>query len=164
MGAKSVRTRRKGHNGCGCALLILAFVPMLVTIFLATSQSSLSIAAGTLPAREASLLQSVFATAQATPITESVKSLVSVLVVTPDPASAVADAPATGSNATANRVANLRQGPGTEYAILGTAQVGQSLTLTGRNDAGDWYQLDTGAWIAAFLVNNAPTALPLVSK
>jgi hypothetical protein len=66
--------------------------------------------------------------------------------------------------ATANNVANLRQGPGTDHAILGTTQIGQELVVVGRNATGDWYQLDSGMWIAAFLVDNAPATLPVVSE
>jgi uncharacterized protein YraI len=57
---------------------------------------------------------------------------------------------------TANRNANLRAGPGTSYAITGYARQGQSLTIIGENEAGDWYALDDGRWIAAFLVDLYP--------
>ncbi len=67
------------------------------------------------------------------------------------------------TNPTANRNANLRGGPGTNYAVAGSAQQGQALVFTGRNGAGDWYQLESGAWIAAFLVNGAPTDLKVVA-
>jgi hypothetical protein len=33
-----------------------------------------------------------------------------------------------------------------------------------RTSAGDWYQLDEGAWIAAFLVDNAPSNLPVAQN
>ncbi len=55
----------------------------------------------------------------------------------------------------ANRNANLRGGPGTTYALVGSVRSGQALTLIGRNANGTWYQLAGGAWIAAFLVNGA---------
>ncbi len=52
---------------------------------------------------------------------------------------------------------NLRAGPGVGYAIVGKAPIGSVLTIVGANAAGDWLQLDTGQWIAAFLVKlNAP--------
>ncbi|MCB0186373.1 MAG: lamin tail domain-containing protein [Caldilineaceae bacterium] len=63
---------------------------------------------------------------------------------------------------TANRSANLRRGPGTTYAVAGSTQSGQALYIIGRNPAGDWYQLDSGAWIAAFLVDGAPVAVAVV--
>ncbi|MEZ4713689.1 MAG: lamin tail domain-containing protein [Caldilineaceae bacterium] len=56
----------------------------------------------------------------------------------------------------ANRNANLRGGPGTDYAIVGNVQDGQPLVISARTGSGDWYQLDSGAWIAAFLVDHAP--------
>lgn len=59
--------------------------------------------------------------------------------------------------------ANLRGGPGTEYATVGSMTQGQGVEIVGRNEAGDWYQLAGGAWIAAFLVNDAPGDLPIVS-
>jgi hypothetical protein len=57
---------------------------------------------------------------------------------------------------TVNRNANLRAGPGTNYQIAGYARAGQSLTLVARTSDSQWYQLNTGQWIAAFLVNGAP--------
>lgn len=55
------------------------------------------------------------------------------------------------------RSANLRAGPGTTYAISGAVKPGQDVTITAQNAAGDWYQLSTGQWIAAFLVKANPT-------
>ncbi len=51
------------------------------------------------------------------------------------------------------RNANLRFGPGTDHAVIGAAWQGQWVTITDK--VGDWYQLNTGEWIATFLV--APT-------
>lgn len=61
----------------------------------------------------------------------------------------------------ANRNANLRGGPGTGYAVIGSVAAGAPLEITARNQAGDWLQLASGAWIAAFLVNNAPASAEL---
>jgi len=69
----------------------------------------------------------------------------------------LADAPAT-----ANRLANLRSGPGTTYAIVGRVQAGQSLAIGGQNQAGDWFRLREGQWIAAFLVDRVVVGLPIV--
>jgi hypothetical protein len=60
--------------------------------------------------------------------------------------------------ATANRNANLRQGPGTTYPIVGGVTAGQALDIVARNEAGDWYQLADGRWIFAALVDGAPAA------
>ncbi len=63
----------------------------------------------------------------------------------------------------ANNTANLREGPGTTYAIVGGTTVGQSLAIIARNSSGDWYQLNDGTWIAAFLVTNAPANLSIAT-
>lgn len=55
--------------------------------------------------------------------------------------------------------ANLRDGPGTTYAIAGSARAGDVVTIVDQNAAGDWYKLDNNKWIAAFLVAvDQPTA------
>lgn len=78
--------------------------------------------------------------------------------------------PTTG---TVVRNANLRAGPGTKFAIIGTAKAGQVVTIVEKNEAGDWYHLDSDAWIAAFLVkigevqstpDGSGTATPVPAK
>jgi hypothetical protein len=63
---------------------------------------------------------------------------------------------------TAKQVANIRAGPGTTYEVIDTVDVSHMLLVTGRNEAGDWYQLGNGKWIAAFLVDAPPDNLPIV--
>lgn len=58
---------------------------------------------------------------------------------------------------TATKDANLRAGPGTTFTIAGTVKAGQTLKIVGKNPAGDWYHLDSGSWIAAFLVKVSAT-------
>lgn|GEM_PF-3270103 len=69
------------------------------------------------------------------------------------------------SAATANRNANLRAGPGTDFAVVGSVTQGDVLTVIGRNAASTWYEIEDatgeGGWIAAFLVTNAPEDLPV---
>lgn len=65
------------------------------------------------------------------------------------------------ASATANSNANLRGGPGTNFAIAGSAAQGDALDIVGRNAAGDWYELAGGNWIAAFLVDDAPANVPV---
>ncbi|MCX6786854.1 MAG: SH3 domain-containing protein [Candidatus Kaiserbacteria bacterium] len=62
----------------------------------------------------------------------------------------------------ANTAANLRAGPGTNYPIIGSAQTGETLRIAARNPQGDWYQLASGAWIAAALIDRAP-AVPIAA-
>lgn len=64
--------------------------------------------------------------------------------------------------AAANRAANLRGGPGITYAVVGGVYAGQALQVVGQNQAGDWLQLQSGQWIAAFLVNRVTVGLPVV--
>ncbi len=62
---------------------------------------------------------------------------------------------------TVNKNANLRSGPGTNFGVVGTATKGQTFNIVGKNDNGTWYKLDSGQWIANFLINmesTAPTA------
>lgn len=49
--------------------------------------------------------------------------------------------------------ANLRAGPGTQYAIIGSAPAGTRVQVTATNDAGNWYLLSNNKWIAGFLVD-----------
>lgn len=58
----------------------------------------------------------------------------------------------------ANRNANLRDGPGTTFGLVGSVDAGQGLTIVARNQDGSWFQLENGAWVAGFLVDNAPAA------
>lgn len=61
-----------------------------------------------------------------------------------------------------NRPANLRSGPGTDYAIVGYAQAGQRLQIVGQDQSGYWFKLSDDAWIAAFLVNRVVVGLPII--
>ncbi len=58
---------------------------------------------------------------------------------------------------------NLRAGPGTGFAVVGGVSAGDGLEITGRNEAGDWFELADGGWIAAFLVANPPGAVPVAA-
>lgn len=86
--------------------------------------------------------------------------------INPQPAPASPSNPPAQSAApagpTASSNANLRTGPGTDYDIAGSVRQGQQLTIEGCNQACDWYLLESGEWIAAFLVENAPTDVPRV--
>jgi hypothetical protein len=86
---------------------------------------------------------------------------------------AAEEEPAPASNATSvtgtvNEAANLRAGPGTNYNKIGGLQKGVSVSVIGRNEAGDWFVVQTQnipqAWIAAFLVNGVSDvrSLPVV--
>lgn len=61
----------------------------------------------------------------------------------------------------ANGDANLRAGPGTEYAVVGGVATGSPLQVVARNEAGDWVRLADGNWMAGFLVDGLPGDLPV---
>ena len=88
---------------------------------------------------------------------------------TPAPSTEAAPAPttvpgATAASPTANTIANLRAAPNTSAAITGSTTVGQALVVVGKNAAGDWLKLESGAWIFAELVDNIPADLPVASE
>ena len=59
--------------------------------------------------------------------------------------------------------ANLRQGPATDFPVVGAAVEGQELTVVGQLADGSWYVLDNGAWIFGQLVENVPGDVPVVA-
>ena len=65
--------------------------------------------------------------------------------------------------AMANRPANLRNGPGTSYAIVGHVQTGQRLEIIGQDQSNHWFKLSNNTWIAAFLVNRIAVGLPVIN-
>jgi len=66
---------------------------------------------------------------------------------------------------------NLRQGPGTTYPIIGALGNGTQVTLTGKNAAGDWYQVSLAdgrtGWVsgaAAYVqVTGDVSGLPVIA-
>lgn len=70
---------------------------------------------------------------------------------------------------TVNTGSNLRAGPGTQFPRVGGLTEGTVLAVVGRNEAGDWLAIEVEglgqAWIAAFLVDNAPEreTLPVIA-
>lgn len=59
--------------------------------------------------------------------------------------------------------ANLRSGPGTNYDVASVITANTPLQIVAVSPGGDWYQVATGAWIAAFLVAKAPADLPVAT-
>jgi uncharacterized protein YraI len=77
--------------------------------------------------------------------------------VTPPPA---ASPTAAGAQVTTNDIVNIRTGPGTNYGLAGSAQTGETFRVTGKNAAGDWWQIEyngQGAWIFGQLVTATGT-------
>ncbi|GIK74995.1 MAG: hypothetical protein BroJett021_39830 [Chloroflexota bacterium] len=96
------------------------------------------------------------------PVAEEAPATISLLTVLPTPTpQPVAPAQPT-TPATVITAANLRQGPSTDFPVVGGAAEGQEIVIVGRIADGAWYQLDNGAWIFAQLVQNPPTDIPVV--
>lgn len=116
------------------------------------------------------------------PVTLAASTAGGVLVIQPNAAGvqvlavekvapAAPTAPASAARYQVNRNANLRSGPGTTFAVVGSARLGDRVTVINQSVAGDWYQLGNGQWIAAFLLDAVtagetasapvPTATPL---
>ena len=83
---------------------------------------------------------------------------ISMATVSADPVGTATPVAVDRRAVSAKRAANLRAGPGTNFAVVGTVVAGQPLTVTGQNVAGDWLQLSDEHWIAAFLVDHATDA------
>ena len=65
---------------------------------------------------------------------------------------------------TVNANANLRSCASIHCKIVGNALQGQIIELVAQSADGNWYQLKTGEWIAASLVDNAPKNLPVIKE
>ncbi len=66
-----------------------------------------------------------------------------------------------------NDIVNVRSGPGTTYAVLGTEEIGAKFTVTAKSAAGDWWQIDyngqTG-WVYSPLVTTSNTEAVAVAQ
>ena len=55
------------------------------------------------------------------------------------------------------QIVNVREGPTTGYPVLGQLNPGSNYRITGKNEAGDWFQIDIGGdkkgWVITQLVN-----------
>jgi uncharacterized protein YraI len=69
---------------------------------------------------------------------------------------------AQSATATVTANANLRAGPGTNFAKVGSASAGSMVTLAGCTAAGDWCRLTDGTWVFAELLDGVPAGLPEV--
>ncbi len=84
------------------------------------------------------------------------------------PAAAVSSGEAGTVTGVAVDTSNLRAGPGTNYGKVGSLEKGASISVIGRNEAGDWLVVQTQAipqaWIAAYLLNGVGDvqSLPVV--
>lgn len=99
---------------------------------------------------------------EATPADSGVTILALLPTPTPQP-EIPTPVPAPATPATASTAANLRGAPNLDSEVVGGAAEGETLTITGQSADGAWYQLQSGAWIFAQLVNNPPADIPVVA-
>lgn len=98
-----------------------------------------------------------------TPITPTATTPITpTATATITPTATFTPAPAPVSS-TVNITSNLRAGPGTDFAVVEQAGLGQPVTVVAISADGLWYLLDTGQWIAAALVTNPPPNPPIAT-
>ncbi|NJN82748.1 MAG: SH3 domain-containing protein [Caldilineaceae bacterium] len=71
-------------------------------------------------------------------------------------ADAAADAP--NPTVSSGQLVNVREGPNTAYPVLGQVAPGNTYTVLGKNEAGDWWQIEFDGgkgWVIGQLVNTA---------
>ena len=72
--------------------------------------------------------------------------------------------PTPAPQSSVNSGANLRGGPGTTFPVVGGLPAGSPVEVKYRTESGDWLQLASGAWIAEFLIDDAPPRLPIATN
>jgi hypothetical protein len=58
---------------------------------------------------------------------------------------------------------NLRSGPSTDYTIIGYLLMGTEVKILGRNNAGNWFFIDSGSqqgWISGIAFQTTPVVMP----
>lgn len=74
----------------------------------------------------------------------------------------------TAPRMTSNQTVNVRNGPGTNYTRIGELNAGQTLDITGKNAAGDWFQFDfngQSGWVRQdFVTLNGDTGAVKVAQ
>lgn len=87
-------------------------------------------------------------------------SVAATIAATSAPQAATEEAAAKVAEATvsASQIVNVREGPGTLYPVLGQLNPGSNYRLTGRNEAGDWFQIDIGGEKKGWVINQLVSA------
>lgn len=70
----------------------------------------------------------------------------------------------TDVSVSASQIVNVREGPGTAYPVLGQLAPGNNYRVTGKNEAGDWWQIDIGSEKKGWVINQLVTAAGAVDK
>lgn len=105
--------------------------------------------------------QPVVAADTATPVPDAPTPAPDTPTPVPDqpPTDTPTPAPESAKAVITNAQANVRTGPGTNYALAGTLDRGAEFEIVGKNPAGDWFQIcclnGQKVWIADFLVDTS---------
>ncbi len=106
-----------------------------------------------------------------TPILEPTATSTPVPTFTPTPSPSSTPAPAAKINPDLTAPVNVREGPGTNYPVVGRFEAGEETTVAGRNEDGSWWQVrlagsgakQTVGWVYGELVILSNTqAIPVV--
>ncbi len=109
-----------------------------------------------LAARMAAVETALAPTATPTATVTATPTATPTATATPTPTATQAQA-----RLTVNRSMNVRRGPGTDFAIVGSAQPADAFAITGRNAGGDWWRIafgDGNAWLYAAYTTAEDTA------
>ncbi len=93
-------------------------------------------------------------------VTPTVAATITPTVATTVTATSV---PTTEIRSTVPVTANLRGGPDISFPLVGEIKAGQTVKVVAQDASGNWYLLDSGQWIANFLVENVPANLPVAT-
>jgi len=146
-------------------------LPLILALTLALSSCRNFPLAGPGPELSSEDIARVFAaqTAAAIPVATVAAPAADIPVVEQLPApAAVVNPTACSPIVTAIANANVRNGPGTDYGVVGNLPIGGTAPVAGRNDASTWWYIQFGgtyAWIAASVVDASclPAVLPVVA-
>lgn len=88
-------------------------------------------------------------------------------VTATEPAPTEVAAPTSDAKVTVLGEMNIRSGPSTDYEVVGDAVAGEEFAITGKNEDGNWWQIDfrgESGWIyAPFVVAAEAEEVPVVS-
>lgn len=97
--------------------------------------------------------------AAAAPVTASAPTTGSAAGPTSTPTEAPTATPAqSAAQVSATQLLNLRQGPGIEFGLAGAMNPGDTAAITGKNAAGDWWEIRTAGGAAAWVYGPLVTA------
>jgi hypothetical protein len=145
-GSQELRVETQVVNSAGQALgSPLARVIALATAKVASAEAAIAVA----PAPEVAAADAAAPAAQTAAVAATTTAVAP--VVAPD-------APTDRVTLIGGQVVNLREGPGTNYPVVGQLAPGNRYDVTGKDEPGSWWQIDFNgakAWVIGQLVSAA---------